>query len=391
MRIALTAIMLPIVLLALVSATMLVLPAPNFIFFQFGIAAQEWAPWFLLVLLVGVGVLFGFAPPNGLWRLINRLTGLVAMISFFVIAGMLVRGLLTDLRVRSNQPAVVDAGPGSFRLSQFALGDTSPQGLLREQNTVYAEVAGESLLVDIYVPPTAPVNAPALVVVHGGSWRGGGKGDIPAWNRWAAGQGYVVFDISYRLAPQSQFPAAVSDVKCAIGYVRRNAARFGVDPQRLGLVGRSAGAQLALIAAYSDATIAPSCDAPDTSVKAVVSYYAPTRLDYYNVIKPELAPRALDDYLGGPPEAHAEAYRQARPATWVNQNTPATLLLHGGRDQFIRPLDADVVADALAQANRPYTMIELPLANHGFDFNLYGVSNQQVQPYVMRFLAQTLQ
>lgn len=391
MRIALTAIMLPIVLLALVSATMLVLPAPNFIFFQLGIAAQEWAPWFLLVLLVGVGCLFGFAPPNGLWRLINRLIGLVAMISFFVIAGMLVRGLLTDLRVRSNQPAVVDAGPGSFRLTQFALGDTAPQGLLREQNTVYAEVAGESLLVDIYVPPTAPVNAPALVVVHGGSWRGGGKGDIPAWNRWAAGQGYVVFDISYRLAPKAQFPAAVSDVKCAIGYVRRNAERFGVNPQRLGLVGRSAGAQLALIAAYSDATIAPSCDAPDTSVKAVVSYYAPTRLDYYNVIKPELAPGALDDYLGGPPEAHADAYRQARPATWVNQNTPATLLLHGGRDQFIRPLDADVVADALAQANRPYTMIELPLANHGFDFNLHGVNNQQVQPYVMRFLAQTLQ
>ncbi|MFD3165198.1 alpha/beta hydrolase fold domain-containing protein [Herpetosiphon sp. NSE202] len=391
MRIALTAIMLPIVLLALVSAAMLVLPAPNFIFFQLGIAAQEWAPWFLLVLLVGVGVLFGLAPPNGLWRLINRLTGLVAIISFFVIAGMLVRGLLTDLRVRSNQPAVVDAGAGSFRLTQFALGDAAPQGVLREQNTVYAEVAGESLLVDIYVPPTAPVNAPALVVVHGGSWRGGGKGDIPAWNRWAAVQGYVVFDISYRLAPQAQFPAAVSDVKCAIGYVRRNAERFGVDPQRLGLVGRSAGAQLALIAAYSDATIAPSCDAPDASVRAVVSYYAPTRLDYYNVIKPELAPGALDDYLGGPPEAHAEAYRQARPATWVNQNTPATLLLHGGRDQFIRPLDADVVADALAQANRPYTMIELPLANHGFDFNLHGVSNQQVQPYVMRFLAQTLQ
>jgi len=390
-RLALTIIILPIVLLALASAAMLVLPAPNFIFFQLGIAAQEWAPWFLLVLLVSLGLLFGFAPPTGLARLLNRLVGFGAMLSFIVIAGMLVRGLMTDLRVRSNQPTVVAAGPGTFRLSQFALGDPAPQGLLREQNTVYAEVAGESLLVDVYVPPTAPVNAPALIVVHGGSWRGGTKGDIPAWNRWAAGQGYVVFDVSYRLAPQAQFPAAVSDVKCAIGYVRRNAEQFGIDPQRLGLVGRSAGAQLVLIAAYSDATIAPSCDAPDTSVRAVVSYYAPTRLDYYNVIKPELAPGALDDYLGGPPEAHAEAYRQARPANWVGQNTPATLLLHGGRDQFIRPIDADLMADALEQANRPFTMIELPLANHGFDFNLNGVSNQQVQPYVAQFLAEALQ
>ena len=195
------------------------------------------------------------------------------------------------------------------------------------------------------------------------------------------------------MASEARFPAAVADVKCAIGYIKANASTYGIDPNQLVLLGRSAGAQLALITAYSPNApeLAASCPGGDTSVRAVIGYYAPTRMDYYNVIKPELSPGALDDYLGGAPEAFPEQYRLARPVSWIGASTLPTLLLHGSDDQFVRPRDLHELADALEAANRPFTAIEIPWANHGFDFNFTGTSNQRVQPYIDRFLTEVLQ
>ena len=393
MRPSLIIISLLIGLVVGLGAAMLLLPATNFQLFSLGIGALEWAPWVWLAALVGlVGALIGIrAQANG-WRIAAGLGLLLNLAALLIIGWRFLASIQTDPRVQSNMSAVTAGGAGEFSFATFLRGNGAPRGTESERNVVYATVAGQELKLDVYTPPVPASNAPALVVVHGGSWRTGDKGEVPAFSAALAGRGFVVFDVAYRLAPGAKSPAAVSDVKCAIGYIKANAARYGIDASKLVLLGRSAGAQIALVAAYTpDAPeTAPSCAAQDTSVRAVIGYYAPTTLDYYNIIKPELAPGALDDYLGGRPEDYAEVYRVARPKTWIGANTPPTLLLHGSRDQFVGPENAQQIADALAQAQRPYTYVELPWANHGFDFNFNGTSNQRIQPYVDRFLVEVL-
>src|SRR5918995_1953930 len=172
----------------------------------------------------------------------------------------------------------------------------------------YARSGGEVLKVDIWEPPgdtkdasrrSAPNSAtterrPAVVVVHGGGWRSGERSDFPSWDAWLADEGYVVFDIDYRLSPPPSWQDAPSDVACAIAWVKENAARYGVDPERIALMGRSAGGHLALLTAYEGDHAAPTLgcaarDARDTGVAAVVAFYPPT----------DLSRLASLGYLGG--------------------------------------------------------------------------------------------
>ncbi len=168
----------------------------------------------------------------------------------------------------------------------------------RSPETVpYARSGGEVLKVDIWEPygdtkdpsrRSAPNSAtterrPAVIVVHGGGWRSGERSDFPSWDAWLADEGYVVFDIDYRLSPPPSWHDAPSDVACAVGWVKENATRYRVDPERVVLMGRSAGGHLALLTAYEEgrAATAPGCvarDLRDTGVAAVVAFYPPTDL-----------------------------------------------------------------------------------------------------------------
>ena len=106
-------------------------------------------------------------------------------------------------------------------------------------------------MLDAYLPAEDDAARPAIIVIHGGSWSSGDKSDFPRWNGWLVEHGFAIFDIQYRLAPQPNWQTATSDVKCAIGWVKRNADHYGVDPDRIALLGRSAGGHLALLAAYT--------------------------------------------------------------------------------------------------------------------------------------------
>ena len=133
------------------------------------------------------------------------------------------------------------------------------------------------MLGDLY-SPKARANAPVLVAMHGGGWRGGSRSFYKHWGPFLARNGYALFAIEYRLRKPGMYPAAIYDVKAAIQFVRAKAAAFDVDPTRIGLIGDSAGgylaAMLALTAdwfasAYSDDANA----ATPATVKAVVGFY----------------------------------------------------------------------------------------------------------------------
>jgi acetyl esterase/lipase len=236
--------------------------------------------------------------------------------------------------------------------------------------------------------------SPAVIVIHGGSWKGGEKSDFASYDRWLAAGGRVVFDVEYRLANGAQrFPAQVLDIKCAIAWVKSHAAQYHVDPERLALLGRSAGGQLALLAAYTanDPTLQPrSCDAQDTSVRAVISFYGPTDMawDYTHPGRPDVidTPRVFENYLGGSPASAPQAYASASPVEHVGPQSPPTLFLHGGHDQLVRPENVERIMPKLAAAGVAVTYVYLPWANHGFDYNFNGWGSQIAQAEIDKFL-----
>ncbi len=262
------------------------------------------------------------------------------------------------------------------------------------ETVTYARPEGEELEADVWRPPEGGATAadgsgghPAVIVVHGGGWRSGERGDFPLWNAWFASKGYVVFDIDYRLSPQPTWREAPADVGCAVGWVKENADRYDVDPRRVVLMGRSAGAHLALLTAYAHGSgTEPGCDASyrhDSGVAAVVAFYPPTDLT-------RLSTRGylggMDQFVGGTSKVVPERYRLLSPISHVDPRDPPTFLAHGGDDQIVPPRQSELLADRLRRAGVPHQLVELPWANHTFDFRWGGWGSQITRSTLQDFL-----
>ncbi|HEY0082689.1 MAG TPA: alpha/beta hydrolase, partial [Pyrinomonadaceae bacterium] len=203
-------------------------------------------------------------------------------------------------------------------------------------------------------------------------------------------------DVDYRLAPQPNWQTATGDVKCAVGWVRANAARFAVDPARVALLGRSAGGHLALLAAYSngEAALPPSCDAPDAGVRAVVSLYGPTDLKwgYEHPANRRVldGPGKIRNFTGGTPASAPEVIRLASATTYINSDSPPTLLFHGGRDQLVGERHMTLLTEKLSQHNVAHRALLIPYAQHAYDYNFDGWGSQLTRPLLLSFLQEHL-
>jgi acetyl esterase len=273
------------------------------------------------------------------------------------------------------------------------------------ETVTYARSGGEVLKADVWEPPADAVGLsrhsgsdaaaqgrPAVIVVHGGGWRSGERSDFPSWDAWLADEGYVVFDIDYRLAPPPSWHDAPSDVACAVGWVKENAPRYGVDPERVALMGRSAGGHLALLTAYEEkrGAIAPGCAAGnvgDRGVAAVVGFYSPTDL-------PRLASDGylpgMDGFVGGSLGAVPGRYRHLSPVSHVDPSDPPTFLAYGGADRIVPPGQSALLGERLREAGVPHRLVELPWANHTFDFLWGGWSAQITRSTLKEFLEEHL-
>jgi acetyl esterase/lipase len=209
---------------------------------------------------------------------------------------------------------------------------------------------------------------------------------------WLVHEGFAVFDVQYRLTPPPTWQAAPGDVRRAIGWVKQRAEQYGVDPDRIAVLGRSAGAHLALLAAYTagDHRLPPSREAGDTSVRAVVGLYGPTDLTQMLDRPPAYSlfdgPAHLGSLVGGDPRSASAQLTLTSPTMHVGPRTPPTLLVHGGRDQFIHPHHLDVLAHRLAARGIPFRAVLLPYAGHAFDLVWNGWSAQVLRPILLDFL-----
>ena len=261
----------------------------------------------------------------------------------------------------------------------------------REQNAearlwrdvTYAERDSRTLKLDVYQPMTEPAvgdHFPAIVMIHGGGWRHGDKGEayFTPHHRYYAHQGYVVFDIQYRLSDEAVWPAPYEDVLEGIRWVKEHAKAYRVDANRIALFGRSSGAHLALMAGY--------CPADDTGVQAVVSVYAPIELRL-----PDLSPEsAIVGLMGGTYEAMPTVYASATPLNFVRDGLPPTLLVEGGMDTITPYFHGDKLVNALSLTDTRFVLLRSPWSRHGFDAVPMGLGEQLVQYHLDRFLAWTL-
>jgi acetyl esterase/lipase len=238
---------------------------------------------------------------------------------------------------------------------------------------------------------------PIVVVLHGGAWRGGDKGQARHVSWALVEQGYAVADLQYGLGRANPFPQAVRELKCQVGRLRERSGALQLDPRRVAYLGRSAGGQIALVAAYSagDPRLAPSCDVPDAAPARVAAFYAPTDLawGYEHPSWPDVVqgPQSLELHLAGPPSRRAEAYALASPVSWVTgARLPPSLLVHGTGDRVVDPEHSRRLHSALSRHGHPAELLLINAAEHGFDFRRGGVGEQLARGALLEFLAPLL-
>jgi acetyl esterase/lipase len=373
---------------AAAAGALIVLPAPSRSLALAAIVASERSAFIVAAGLVALGialVLRGVESPF--------LAALTALLSISAIA----LGMIPLLQAR--QLAAARGLPLDFRRYLHAKIDTEGPGQ-PDRTVPYATVDGKTLSLDVYLPRPRPATpSRPILVLHGGFWQLGQRGEASLASQHLADLGFTVFDADYRLAPQPNYQSAVGDVKCAIGWIKQHASspEWNVDPAKLTLLGRSAGGHLALIAAYTaEATdLPPACGAPDaatdTSVESVIALYAPTDLaqGYAHPANVHAAdsPAKLRAFLGDAPEREPARYKALSPTERVTPKAPRTLLVQGGRDQFVRADQMESLAAVLTATNVPHETLLIPYAQHAFDFVPGSFSSQILEETLHKFLA----
>jgi acetyl esterase/lipase len=271
------------------------------------------------------------------------------------------------------------------------------------------------LLCDLWRPTDGNVSGLALVYIHGGAWYYMDKDMLTRpFFRHLVAQGHTVMDVGYRLCPKVDIRGMTGDVKHAIAWIKANADRYGVSPEKIVLCGASAGGHLALLAGYAPQhpELTPEdLQSADLSACGVISYYGPTDLlaEYQHTnqqrlldIDPPPVPIGpdstlnvgpdgwrMDLLLGGWPQDALDTWELASPTTHVRPSCPPTMLLQGNQD-LITPVDATrALCTQLVESGVPAINLVFPWTDHAFDLFLPQVSpSAQSALYdVDRFLA----
>lgn len=252
------------------------------------------------------------------------------------------------------------------------------------QTVTYSVKDGAGLTLDYY-PSQKKGRRPCIVVVHGGSWAAGDSRQLPELNSYLAKAGYQVASINYRLAPKYQNPAPVADVRDALAYLRNNADKLNIDTTQFVLLGRSAGAQIALLAAYT---------LHDPDIRGVIDFYGPADMVWgYSIPSNPLvmdSRKVMEDYLGGTYTAVPQNYLASSPVAAVTSESVPTLIIHGQNDVLVAYEHSIRLSKKLKENNVKHFLLTLPWATHGCDYTLHGPSGQLSTYTITAFLKEVL-
>lgn len=255
----------------------------------------------------------------------------------------------------------------SFRL--LAADPPVPEGILFERDIEYSNPDGEPLQLNLARPRAGDGLRPAILCIHGGGFRAGSREGYNPFCVKLAQRGFVAATVTYRLAPKHQFPAAVYDVKAAVRWLRANAAKYQIDPARIGVTGDSAGGHLAqflgVTSAIRDFEGTGGNAGQSSAVRCVVNRYGPSDLTK-SYGKSVDAAEVLPLFLGGNLETARPAHVRASPLNWATPDAAPTLLLHGTEDKYVAYEQATWMRDRLQACGVEVELVTLEAAGHGF-------------------------
>jgi acetyl esterase/lipase len=252
-----------------------------------------------------------------------------------------------------------------------------PPGTKVIPNLVYKHAADRALMLDLYLPTESAGPFPVIVYIHGGGWERGSKHQCPALGMVA--KGFAVASVDYRFSQEAPFPAQIEDCKAAVRWLRANATRYDLDPDRFGVWGTSAGGHLAALLGTSGGVkeLEGTGDNLQYSsrVQAVCAVAAPTDLSQF-----ETGPGEADAISAGPPPTRRaqEAVRSllgglkdesahaavASPITYVSKDDPPFLIIQGNFDRIVPVEQSRHFYQALKDAGVNATLKILPNQGH---------------------------
>ena len=251
------------------------------------------------------------------------------------------------------------------------------QNAIESYDIVYRNLNGRELMLDISRPQPEGVARPAIVFLCGNGWgydKSINRGQFSYALDLAVANGYVGVTVDYSSTrenlyhrPVGIFPAQVHDVKSAVRFLKANAKKFDIDPSRIGVVGFSSGANLALMLAFTRTT--DGLEGVDdylqysSAVQAVVNFSAATDLVSWNM-EPYVSA-----YIGGSLESKPDLFKKASPVVYVHPGTPPVLTIHGDSDTAVPPEQAFLLDRKMREVGAPHTLVIKADYRHTFDFD----------------------
>lgn len=261
-----------------------------------------------------------------------------------------------------------------------------PAGVIAHRDLAYVRDGHPRQRLDLYLPEQGQAR-PVIVWIHGGAFRMGSKEDrIPVE---MLEQGYAIAALNYRLSQHAIFPAQLEDCKAAVRWLRANATRFGLDSKHFAAWGESAGGHLS--AMLGTAGHQWSFDVGEhleysSRVQAVLDFFGPT--DFLQMDAQRLPNGMIHDtpdspesqLVGGPIQEHPAETARANPVTYVTDEAPPFLIIHGDRDPLVPHHQSTLLVAALRAAKVPVTFYTIAGAGHG------GFNDPQIDTLVHTFL-----
>jgi acetyl esterase/lipase len=257
---------------------------------------------------------------------------------------------------------------GAFTHSTQAAELPVPDNVIFERDIEYTRPNGVPVMLNLARPKNITSPRPVVICIHGGGFRAGTREGYNKTILKLAQNGFVAATISYRLAPTNKFPAAVHDTKAAVRWMRANAAKYQVDPERIGVMGGSAGGHLVQFLGVTAGV--PEFEGEgnlgySSAVTCVVNYYGPSDFTQ-SYGKSVDAHEVLPLWFGGNLEQERFKHILGSPLNWVNPRSAPTLLIHGTEDKYVAYEQAIWMRDRLKACGVPVELLTLEGAGHGF-------------------------
>ena len=244
----------------------------------------------------------------------------------------------------------------------------APGDLVVQKDFVYGKGGDRDLHADFAYPKNATAPTPAIIHIHGGGWIGGTQ-------RWDGGlasfarHGYFAASIEYRLDNVAKWPAQIQDCKCAVRWLRANAAKYNVNPNRIGVIGESAGGHLVAcldtMAGVKEYEGDGGWPGVSSAVQAVVDWFGPT--DFVTPgLYSEQAKFLTMGLFGAPRDKDPALWKSGSPVFYVKAGDPPVLMVHGDADTLVPLAQSQVFADALTKVGVPNQLLVIHNGGHGF-------------------------